>query len=239
MEDAPSDWPCVYLQAGDLRRAAAALPGVFCLHPAPLFAAPGTVVLALSDHSTALTVLARRDHAGGFSLAGEASAHTPHRPGLHLRAFSDPDEPWTRTLARATRLTRQLDVWLTTEWGKDEGARDLDALIRVRRGTQPGAEVLGVEVAWSDALGCWSCLDRQTGEVIRLEAHPRTLAVLLRAGRAALSLAGQAWAYSVADHRTAIAVCVEDGQVRARRVRAWSEGVLVAYRAGVQVFTRR
>lgn len=219
-----------------LLAAARAQPGTLQCHPAPLSLKGGGRALALwHGENGQLLVLAARDFAGGFTLLGEAVAPTRYRPRQVARAVSAEGEPWTATLTRAQRLAAQLRGWLKAELARDERAQALGALERWRRGEAPPTPVVvnGLALSWAPAQECWSCLDLASGEVVRLAARADTLYALARAGAEALSLAGQAWAYSLLDPRTPISVCACGEEFRARRGPAGAgEQLLVTYFRG-------
>ena len=230
------------LCAGDPLAAARAQPDILFARDAPLALAPGTRALAYLRGEGELLVTAARDFGGGFALHGEAIAPTPYRPLEVARAVSDEREPWEATLLRARRLIAQLSRWLDAELALSARERDLAALERWRRTETPpecAVEVNGTLVSWCPAQACWSCLDYETGEVIRLAGAARTLYDLALAGGEALSLAGQAWAYSLGDRRTPVAVAPrEGGGWKARRASAVRGDELVIYALGAQIFPR-
>lgn len=222
---------------GDLSAAARMWPGVFVTCDAPHAVTSGVRVLAyLGGPAGAVSVNVTRDFEG-FSLHGEAVAPTRYRPREVARAVSFDGEAWEATLLRARRLAAQLERWLAGELALDGRARDLGALARWRRGQEPPVpvEVGGTQLSWCPRLECWACVDTETGEVTRLTGEARTVYDLALAGAGALSLAGQAWAYSLHDGRTPVAVCAENGGHRARRAATIAEGEIVAYHLGAQV----
>ena len=228
---------------GDLLAAARQRPGALLTREAPLALAPGQLALAwVGGPAGAVTVTATRDFAGGFALHGEAVAPTPYRPRELARAVSHEHEAWEATPLRARRLAAQLERWVEGEAAKDGRTLDLEALARWRRGQEPPVpiEVGGSELSWCPRLECWACVDLETGEVTRLTGLARTVYDLALAGADALSLAGRAWAYSLHDPRTPIAVCATpDGGWRAQRASSPAPGEIVAYHLGAQVSARR
>lgn len=225
--------------ADDPLLAARARPDVLFVRGAPQGLAPGTRALGYVGARDVLLVTAARDFAGGFTLHGEASAPTAYRPTEIARAASDEREPWDATLARAGRLIAQLSRWLDAELALSARERDLAALERWRRSELAPAcpvTVNNIELAWCPAQACWSCLDFGTGEVVRLAVAASTLRDLALAGGEALSLAGRAWAYSLSDRRTPVAVVsTEGGGWKARRASTTSGNELVVFSAGRQV----
>ncbi len=219
---------------GDPLAAATASPGAFVACEAPHAVAPGQRALAYLNGPVSVSVT--RDFEG-FQVYGEAVAPTRYQPREVARAVSHDPEPWEATFMRAQRLAAQLTRWVDGELTLEERARDLGALARWRRGQAPPVAVTvgGIELSWCPQLACWACVDLDTGEVIRLTGEARTVYDLALAGAGALSLAGQAWAYSLHDGRTPVAVCAEGGGYKARRAPAPAPGEIVAYHLGAQL----